>query len=168
MSVVLIVEATRHHQISERFNQGGFCGELGVPKPVPKGGHGRPTCKEMRLAGAIAREWLSPAVYVLIGDGRGGGVEPPPPRFRLMSLRHTPSMTLNLGGGTSNLSGKFVNLSRHGRRRRRRLLTANDHDAKLRLCGTTLHTKTPNKPKGIRFHAIVSKRTKNSFASSST
>jgi hypothetical protein len=57
--------------------------------------------QKLRLAGAIARKWLSPARNVLIGDGRGGGVEPPPPRFRLLSLRHTPSMTLNLGGGTS-------------------------------------------------------------------
>ena len=62
----------------------------------------------MRLAGAIARKWLSPAEYVLIGDGTWRGVEPPPPRFRLLSLRHTPSMTLNLGGGTSFLFANKV------------------------------------------------------------
>ena len=62
----------------------------------------------MRLPGAIAQKWLSPAEYVLIGDGTWRGVEPPPPRFRLLSLRHTPSMTLNLGGGTSFLFSNEV------------------------------------------------------------
>ena len=63
----------------------------------------------MRLARAIARKWLAPANNVLIGDGTWRGVEPPPPRFRLLSLRHTPSMTLNLGGGTSFLfSNEFA------------------------------------------------------------
>ena len=83
----------------------------------------------LRLAGAIARKWLSPAVHILVGDGTWRGVEPPPPRFRLLSLRHTPSTTLNLGGGTSFFFSNKA-LSRHGRRRRRRLLTANDHGAK--------------------------------------
>ena len=79
-----------------------------VPKGVPKGGLEWPTFKWLRRTEPSPAKWLSPAEHVLIGDGTWRGVEPPPPRFRLMSLRHTPSMTLNLGGGTSFLFSNKV------------------------------------------------------------
>ena len=103
---------------------------LGVPKAVPKGGHGRPTFKQCDWAVAIARKRLLPAKNVLRGDGVAWGVEPPPSEVSTIVIEAHAIDDAQPRRAGLPIKFQIGFLSRHGRRRRRRLLTANDHGAK--------------------------------------
>ena len=114
---------------AKSFREAYLCGKLGVPKPVPKVGTGGPLSK--KAIGSSHRPQMAvTSRYTLKAPGRGLGGGTPASEVSTIVIEAHAIHDAQPRGRDFVFVWQIKILSRHGRRRRRRLLAANDHGAK--------------------------------------